>query len=484
MTRECQICQRFKGCARGGEPLRRRIASKPYEQYAVDLLELGPAENNARYMLVGVDIFSRFMNAVPIKDKKAHTVCDALEQRIFPTLMRIPDIIISDNGPEFRAQEFEKLLSNYNIKHYCTVPYLPHTNGRVERLNRTLQLLLSTACAESGRSWIRELPHALTVYNHSKHSQTGKSPSEFFCDERKFPVPRKEVWKESTARFRPYSVGELVGYKVPDSARSKLSERYQGPYKVLAADKTGLTYDIQYRHETKTRKAHYKQLKKWYGIWEDSPPAIKETVEADQSLQPLIISEEEQLATKINFAELFKDLNFNSLNTNERVERNSPRLPEEDLLTGSSSSQSSGAEMCQDQQSPLPQPATPPPSSVSAEEERENMVFQDLSPQMLTRAKRRQRNYENLRTRSVPSLVDETEFSGFKRFDSSTPHNLNVLQDLLARAPNFPSDQSQTQTIESLITNDTRASSIDTNETDSNEEPCVCEFCNKSWPLN
>ena len=114
----------------------KRNPFKAYDQFAIDLLELEPAKGNVRYLLVGVDVYSRFMSAVPIKDKKkASTARIALEQRIFPVLLKVPDVIILDNGPEFVSHEFEELMKKYAIKHYTTVSYLPHTSGRVERLN-------------------------------------------------------------------------------------------------------------------------------------------------------------------------------------------------------------------------------------------------------------------------------------------------------------------------------------------------------------
>ena len=108
VTCECLICQSFKGRACGGEPLYKRKPTNAYGQFAIDLLELEPATGNVRYLLVGVDVYSRFMNTVPIRDKKGSTV----KQRIFSMLMKIPSIIISDNGPEFRSQEFEQLMKN------------------------------------------------------------------------------------------------------------------------------------------------------------------------------------------------------------------------------------------------------------------------------------------------------------------------------------------------------------------------------------
>ena len=191
IVHECNICQSFKGSARGGEPLCNRKTKEVLDQYAVDVLEVEPAKGNVKYLLVGVDIHSRFIHAVPIKNKQAETIAAALEQRILPSLHKVPKAIISDNGPEFRAQAFAQLLSRYSIDHLLTVPYLPQTNGRIERVNRTLLTMLATACAENDTTWIEELPRVLILYNHSKHSETGIAPAEFFTKDVKLPMLRE-----------------------------------------------------------------------------------------------------------------------------------------------------------------------------------------------------------------------------------------------------------------------------------------------------
>ena len=99
--------------------------------------------------------------------------------------------------------------------------------------------MLATACADSGKSWFEELPNCLTVYNHTKPSQTGLSPAAFFAvDNVKLPLPAGEVWRQQTNRFKPFEQEELVGYKVPAYAKQgKLSERFQGLCKVISRQK-------------------------------------------------------------------------------------------------------------------------------------------------------------------------------------------------------------------------------------------------------
>ena len=447
VTRECAICQSFKGHARGGEPLHKRNPSKAYDQFAIDLMELEPATGSARYLLVGVDVYSRFMNAVPIRDKKGSTVKSALEQRIFPTLMRIPSVIISDNGPEFRSQEFEQLMQKYAIKHYTTVPYLPHTNGRVERLNRTLQLMLATACAETGKSWIEELPNCLIMYNHTKHSQTGLAPAEFFAiGNVKLPLPAGEVWREQTANFRPYEQGELVGYKVPTHARrGKLSRRFYGPCKIVRRDEKGLVYDVLCQNENKERKAHYTQLKKWYGKWDDttrtqeqeaSEPSI-ESLDGTKELQ--IVSVEKQLQTRVHFADIFKDLNFKSIfEKDKRLRGNLPRwgLPTEGIREVYSSRETthSVVELGGVPDTPWNSPASTMQSMEQATQP-ETTEEQNRSTRhaMMTRGRTRALQDREQLADDAVLYNDDDSFIGFEGNGvmTSTPRRLGVLHDLL-----------------------------------------------------
>ena len=47
--------------------------------------------------------------------------------------------IIADNGKEFNISEVKEWASNKNVKIEYSVPYFHASNGRVERVNRTLR---------------------------------------------------------------------------------------------------------------------------------------------------------------------------------------------------------------------------------------------------------------------------------------------------------------------------------------------------------
>ena len=42
----------------------------------------------------------------------------------------IPDILLSDNGPQFTVRVFQRALASFGIKHVPTFTYHPQTNSQ------------------------------------------------------------------------------------------------------------------------------------------------------------------------------------------------------------------------------------------------------------------------------------------------------------------------------------------------------------------
>lgn len=115
---------------------------------AVDLIMFPKSTMGNVAALVTVDHYSKWLAVVPIKDKRSITVSNALRFKILPCLPRIPDRILSDNGGEFVAPQFEELLQEHNIKHIYSTPYCPSSNGACERVNKTLTEFLKGLTAQ------------------------------------------------------------------------------------------------------------------------------------------------------------------------------------------------------------------------------------------------------------------------------------------------------------------------------------------------
>ena len=78
--------------------------------------------------------------------------------------------VLTDNGPCYKARDFDQALLAAGVAHTRTRPFRPQTNGKVERYNRTL--LNEWAYARPYRSEAartRALATWLHLYNHHRH---------------------------------------------------------------------------------------------------------------------------------------------------------------------------------------------------------------------------------------------------------------------------------------------------------------------------
>lgn len=97
--------------------------------------------------------------------------------------------LMTDNGPEFGSKDmktkenhpFERLLSEMGIKQRYIKPYRPQTNGKVERLWRTIEDdMLEDTEFNSLEALVKELAQYQVYYNHQRPHQgiDGKTPIE------------------------------------------------------------------------------------------------------------------------------------------------------------------------------------------------------------------------------------------------------------------------------------------------------------------
>ena len=80
----------------------------------------------------------------------------------FITRHGVPEILISDNGKEFTAQDFEVYLRDLGIDHHRTTPMHPQSNGRTERFTRTDYM---------GRSHERVTTNNARLFTRPDHSR-------------------------------------------------------------------------------------------------------------------------------------------------------------------------------------------------------------------------------------------------------------------------------------------------------------------------
>ncbi len=139
------------------------------EMFDVDLADLSrySKENDGiRYLLVAIDILSRYAFVLPLENKKPESVLKAFKE-ILKT--RQPKKVRTDAGSEFRAG-FESYLKKKNITHTITRNENIKSNY-VERFNRTLKSLITRYMTHNNtKHYIDVLPSLVLNYNHTIHS--------------------------------------------------------------------------------------------------------------------------------------------------------------------------------------------------------------------------------------------------------------------------------------------------------------------------
>uniref|UniRef100_A0A7N8YPR4 Integrase catalytic domain-containing protein n=1 Tax=Mastacembelus armatus TaxID=205130 RepID=A0A7N8YPR4_9TELE len=93
--------------------------------------------------LVVVDYFSRYVEIAQLSNTKSTDVIVHLKS-IFAR-HGIPEVLMSDNGPQFSGQDFTHFASTYGFNHITSSPKFPQSNGEAERAVQTVKGLLKKA---------------------------------------------------------------------------------------------------------------------------------------------------------------------------------------------------------------------------------------------------------------------------------------------------------------------------------------------------
>lgn len=156
----------------------RVFAPRPLYQFQADLCDmtaLSKDNDQFKFLLTVIDVFSKKAYARPLKNKTASEVAKAFASILDES--DIPVKIQTDAGKEFFNHVFEKLMKKHNIQHFATGSDLKASI--VERFNRTLKTKMwRFFTAKNTRRYIDVIQDLLDSYNNSYHSSIKMKPSE------------------------------------------------------------------------------------------------------------------------------------------------------------------------------------------------------------------------------------------------------------------------------------------------------------------
>jgi len=139
-----------------------------------DVSNLASENDGIRYLFIAIDVFSRYLWVVPLKNKRHESIIDGFKE-IFKA-GRKPKEVRSDPGSEWKNKWVKTYLQKEGVDHYVT-HNVTHANY-AERVIRTLKTLMYRYFTHRRTyHYLDVLDELVKNYNSSPHSALGnKAP--------------------------------------------------------------------------------------------------------------------------------------------------------------------------------------------------------------------------------------------------------------------------------------------------------------------
>ena len=141
---KCEVCLSHRS-APPREPLQQHdFVARPWSKIGADLCQI-----DGRTLLVVCDYYSNFIEVARLNTVTTRSVL----RELLPMFARfgLPDVLVSDNGPQFASAEFAVFMKQKGITHVTSSPHYAQSNGKAENAVKTLKLLFAKA-KQSGES--------------------------------------------------------------------------------------------------------------------------------------------------------------------------------------------------------------------------------------------------------------------------------------------------------------------------------------------
>nr|GEW81050.1 reverse transcriptase domain-containing protein [Tanacetum cinerariifolium] len=267
------------------------MAPWPFYQWGMDILgPLPPARGGAKFVIVAIDYFTKWIEAKPLVKITGKGVIRFVMDNII-CRFGLPWVIVTDNGAQLVNDPFKSWCERFEIHQMNTAVAHPQANKLLERANRSLKEGIKTRLGREKAGWVDELPNVLWAHRTSTKQSNEETPfsltyggkavipakigiptyrtlmnrEEYNEEEmrlnldllqemRETAAIREEIYKTKmeqyynkkvrSAGFRP---GEFVFRRNEASMvkdQGKLGPKWEGPYRVVKAYKYG-SYKLQ-----------------------------------------------------------------------------------------------------------------------------------------------------------------------------------------------------------------------------------------------
>ena len=226
----------------------------------IDLMEALPRASGYHAIVVFIDSFSRWSEAVALRDTKAETIA-----RVFLNTwiarQGVPCQLHSDRGGNVdTAKILQEVVRMLNVTKTRNYAYRPQTNAHAERVIGTIKNMLWKFCQENPKNWVTLLDQVMFAYRTAEHSSTGYSA--FFLDKGRHPrIPMDIVMGTS--------INQVLGETYSESAYN-LYTKLQDTYRFVRENVKFRQDYSKKRYDTKCHIKKY-EIGQFVYVWKPTP---------------------------------------------------------------------------------------------------------------------------------------------------------------------------------------------------------------------
>ncbi|KAL1352493.1 hypothetical protein AAHE18_06G171000 [Arachis hypogaea] len=180
-ARSCEECQKHGSLQHiPASELHVIIKPWPFRGWALNLIGQihPPSSNGHKFILVGVDYFSKWLEVIPLKEVTHNEIIDFIEEHIEGCrklregVFGILQSITTDQGTMFIGKKVMEYAKSRDIKRLSSTPYYAQANGQVEAVNKILIALIKKHIGRQPRNWHQTLSQVLWAYQNSPRGST------------------------------------------------------------------------------------------------------------------------------------------------------------------------------------------------------------------------------------------------------------------------------------------------------------------------
>ncbi|NAV32995.1 reverse transcriptase-like protein [Klebsiella pneumoniae] len=151
VAKHCHQCQ-IHGVVLHQPPnvLHPMVSSWPFESWGTDIIGPidPPSSKGHRFILAATDYFSKWAEAIPLRQVTSHHVIKFFRDNIVYHF-GVPRRIISDNGMAFKSTKINNFAVRHHIDWRYSTIYYPRANGLAEAFNKTLVRIIKKSLEEN-----------------------------------------------------------------------------------------------------------------------------------------------------------------------------------------------------------------------------------------------------------------------------------------------------------------------------------------------